>query len=190
MNEGSTCRRNGSQSTGRGNERLRKRPTLRANAKRYLSGFRHRQSPDKNGDDLCSACHYDDFNDENPLEPTGCRTGETIIWIFIITRRFKMMARIRVSNFYPFPSNSYTLYFVLYSSLLIPSNWHFIRARVVPFEFPSCAHQRIPPRDRYANSFESRERWLALLIMKKQCGSDERLDHRPDEGIIFDHWFF
>lgn len=66
MNEGGTCRRNGSQSTGRGNERLRKRPTLRANAKRYLSGFRHRQSPDKNDDDLCSACHYDDPNDEYP----------------------------------------------------------------------------------------------------------------------------
>lgn len=55
MNEGGTCRRNGSQSTGRGNERLRKRPALRANAKRYLSGFRHRQSPDNNDDDLHGA---------------------------------------------------------------------------------------------------------------------------------------
>lgn len=65
MNEGGTCRRNGSQSTGRGNERLRKRPALRANAKRYLSGFRHRQFPDNNGgDDLHGVQHDDDLNDE------------------------------------------------------------------------------------------------------------------------------
>lgn len=64
MNEGGTCRRNGSQSTGRGNERLRKRPALRANTKRYLSGFRHRQSPDNSGDDLHGARYDDDLNDE------------------------------------------------------------------------------------------------------------------------------